>query len=91
VKVKAPQSVVPESQLDLSQVSVEFDRLRLDLRSFVAEAGRVDMGAIKFSSPFASILKLNLAEAAVIMLAHDRRHLWQAENVRQHPQFPQPE
>jgi hypothetical protein len=91
VKVKAPQSVVPESQVELGQVNAEFDRLRLDLRGFVLEAGRVDMGAISFASPFASILKLNLAEASVIMLAHDRRHLWQAENVRQHPQFPQAE
>ena len=91
VKVKAPQSVAPDSDLDLPQVNAEFDRLRLDLRGFVLEAGRVDMGAIAFSSPFASILKLNLAEAAVIMLAHDRRHLWQAENVRNHPAFPQGE
>jgi hypothetical protein len=47
------------------------------------------MGSISFASPMASLLKLNLADGCVILLAHDRRHLWQAEKVRQHPSFPQ--
>jgi hypothetical protein len=89
VRVKAPTAVVPQSSLDIVEVNAEFNRIQLDLRGFVLEASRVDMGSISFASPMASLLKLNLADGCVILLAHDRRHLWQAEKVRQHPSFPQ--
>lgn len=88
LKVKAPKSVVPPSNIDPFEVEAEFNRLRLDLRGFLLEASGVDMGGIRFASPMASMLKLNLAEGCAIALAHDRRHLWQAENVRNHPLFP---
>lgn len=90
VKSKAPQGILPPSNLKKSDVEAEFYRLRLELRGFLLEASRVDMGAIRFPSPLAGILKLNLAEGCLIMAAHDRRHLWQAENVRKDPSFPVP-
>ena len=88
VKSKAPEGILPPSNLKKSEVEAEFYRIRLDLRGFLLEASRVDMGSIRFASPLAGILKLNLAEGCLIMAAHDRRHLWQAENVLKSPGFP---
>lgn len=87
LKTPAPRSVVPPEGLNAAEVEKEFNRLHLDLRGFILEASRLDMGAIHFPSPMTSLLKLNLAEGCSIITAHDRRHLWQAEKVRRHPRF----
>lgn len=88
LKMPAPRSVAPPPGLVPAEVETEFNRLHLDLRGFVLEASGVDMGAIHFPSPMSSLLKLNLAEGCAIIAAHDRRHLWQAGQVRNHPDFP---
>ncbi len=88
LRAKAVKSISPPSDLNPVEVEKEFYRLRLDLRGFVLEASHVDMGAIRFASPLAPILKFNLAEAVQVLAAHDRRHLWQAENVTKSPDFP---
>lgn len=88
VKVKAPAAVQPPANLTPSDVIAEFISLRKELRLFITDVSRVDISAIRFPSPFAGVLKLNLAEGFAILSAHDRRHLWQGENVRKHKDFP---
>ena len=88
LKSKAKGSLVPPARLQPLVVLEEFVRSREELLQFAREACRVDMSSIRFASPLASILKLSLPEAFLIMLAHDRRHVWQARNVRKHPEFP---
>ncbi len=88
LKTPAPRSVIPPEGLNDVEVETEFNRQHLELRGFILEAGRLDMGAIRFPSPMSALLKLNLAEGCSIITAHDRRHLWQAERVRNHPEFP---
>ncbi|MCL4782355.1 MAG: DinB family protein [Bryobacterales bacterium] len=87
-RMPAPRSIVPPEGLNAAEVEAEFNRLHLELRGFVLDAGGVDMGAIHFPSPMSSFLKLNLAEGCAIITGHDRRHLWQAEQVRAHRDFP---
>ena len=88
-RMPAPQSIMPPAGLRPLEVESEFNRLHLELRGFVIEAGRVNMGAIHFASPISSLLKISLAEGCSILCAHDRRHLWQAEQIRSHRDFPQ--
>lgn len=88
MKTPAPRSIVPSGNLDPEAVEAEFNRLHLDLRGFILEAGRVDMGALRFRSPMSSLIRLNLAEGCALIAAHNRRHLWQAEQVKQRPEFP---
>ncbi|MCC7340648.1 MAG: DinB family protein [Bryobacterales bacterium] len=88
LKMPAPRSVFPPEGLVPAGVVAEFNRFHLDLRGFVLDASGVDMGAIRFPSPMSSLLKLNLAEGCAIIAGHDRRHLWQAEQVRKHTHFP---
>lgn len=88
VKVKAPSSMLPPATLDPARVMDEFVRSREDYLAFGREAARVDMSSIRFTNPAVPIWKLSLTEGLLIMLAHDRRHLWQAENVRKRREFP---
>jgi hypothetical protein len=45
-------------------------------------ADGLDLTAVRFGSPLASWVRLNLVEAFAMFNAHTRRHLWQGENVR---------
>lgn len=54
------------------------DRLLATIRGM---DGR-DLGAVRMQSPFDARVKYSLYSALCILAAHERRHLWQAEQVR---------
>ena len=61
---------------------------RLEAGSLV-EALRVDAGRVKYANPLARNTRLfNIATGILVMLAHNRRHLEQAQRVRQRKDFP---
>ena len=41
----------------------------------------LDITGVKVRSPFARWLRYTLYEWLLVLLAHERRHLWQAERV----------
>jgi hypothetical protein len=43
----------------------------------------LDLVALRFGSPLASCVRMNLLEFFAVFNGHTRRHLWQAESVRQ--------
>ena len=43
---------------------------------------------VRVRSPFVPLVTVNLDTALRILTGHERRHLWQAWQVRQHPGFP---
>ncbi|MCZ2152825.1 MAG: DinB family protein [Bryobacterales bacterium] len=88
IKTPAPHSLAPSASLSPETVETEFTRLHLDLRGFILEATRVDMGVLRFRPPMSPLIRLNLAEGCSLLAAHDRRHLWQAEKIKQHLSFP---
>jgi hypothetical protein len=56
------------------------DRLR--------QANGLDLARAKVRSPTYAWLRFSLGSGFALMLAHERRHLWQARNVVNHPLFP---
>lgn len=71
VAVGAPAEVLPrflEAQMRMAQ--------RLD-----AAAG-LDLTALRFGSPLARYVRMNLAEFLSVFNGHARRHVWQAAGVR---------
>ena len=59
---------------------------QLDLRLLRADG--VDLRKAKQRSPVMPIVTWRLGTLFALTLAHERRHLWQAREVRIHPQFP---
>ncbi|MDE3134945.1 MAG: DinB family protein [Acidobacteriota bacterium] len=45
-------------------------------------ASGLDLERARFVSPFASFVKMSLLAIFSVFTAHERRHLWQGENVR---------
>ena len=56
--------------------SQEEFKLRLE------NANGVDIARVRITSPFASFIKMSLFALFSVFPAHERRHVWQASNVR---------
>lgn len=59
----------------------EFVALNTQLETRLETARGFDLGAAKIVSPFAKNVKYSVYSAFVLIAAHNRRHLWQAERA----------
>lgn len=83
LKFKAPVAFQPtSSRYQVDQVLAEWDQLHHRLLQLVAEADGLDWKRVKVQSPVSKFVRTSLAGSFGIIGAHDRRHLWQAEQVR---------
>jgi hypothetical protein len=53
----------------------------LEVAELAKRAATLDLNALRLSSPFAKMLKLNLGDAFAILVVHARRHLVQIEGL----------
>ncbi len=65
----------------------EFLRMRDQLAERVRRAEGLDLARVRTISPINRLLRLPLGAYFQFILAHDRRHLWQARQVRNAPGF----
>lgn len=81
-KLRAPKKIVPASRRSGEEVLAAFESSHEEIRSLVAEWDAIDLNRIRFKNPFVGILRMRVGAGLLIMAAHDRRHLWQAAQVR---------
>jgi len=65
----------------------EFARVRDELAQRMRESDGLDLAHIRTISPVNRLIRLPLGAYFAFILAHDRRHLWQARQVRNAPGF----
>jgi hypothetical protein len=83
LKMRAPKAIRPRL-LDSSASELDhFLLAQAALRQRIDEAEGFHLTAIRFPSPLASCLRVNLLEFFALCNAHSRRHLRQASQVRQ--------
>jgi hypothetical protein len=87
-KSTAPKAFQPGDKKDISEVLSAWNATHDRVTEIVRDANGIDLQRIKVPSPVTSLIKYNLGMAFWIQTAHDRRHLWQAREVRNHPAFP---
>lgn len=89
-RAKAPKRIAPRpaTSYAVAEVSQEFQRLQEALDARLEPANGLHLTKIKGPSPAFPMLKWSLGGMLSITLAHERRHVWQAREVRNHPQFP---
>jgi len=81
-RMRAPRKILPQSSItDPEQVVAEFMRVQDEWERQVRESDGLNLRKIKCGSPFPP-LRLRLAAPVPWMLAHQRRHLLQAEKVK---------
>lgn len=88
LRIRTMRRVEPADRLDAEVVTAEFEAALGRLRELIAAADGVSLRHARMRSPFARVLRFTLGQTFAINLAHARRHLWQARQVRQHADFP---
>jgi len=86
-KVKAPRSFTPVYGQPITAVLPTFLHLQEQLAQQLEQANGLDLARVKVPAPGFGPVKLNLHVTFAWIAAHERRHLWQARQVRGHAEF----
>jgi hypothetical protein len=86
IKLPAPRKISPPSNIT-GVIVEEFATVQRQLSAFVRQWGEADLGDLKVKDPLFPI-HLTADTHLLIIAAHNRRHLWQAENVKKSAGFP---
>ncbi len=83
-KLKAPKLYVPPQLKDqkIPQAVEEFTTLQEKLIQIVHHADGLNLSRVKITSPVTRLLRLSLGQWLVGLAGHQRRHMWQAEQVK---------
>lgn len=81
-KLKTPKQGIPEEHKSGEEVLRAFIAAHDEIRSLIYEARNLDLNRIRFRNPFIGLLRYSVGTALLVIAAHDRRHLWQAQQVR---------
>ena len=81
-KFKSPAKGRPGTAKSGDEVLGAFIASHNELRRLIHEAREVNLNRVRFKNPFVSVLRFTVGTGILIIAAHDRRHLWQAGQVR---------
>ncbi len=90
-KFKAPKLVSPGRDLRWQEIGPRFLAYQDRILERLDKAGGLDLWKTKARHPAIPVWKFRLGELFAIMLAHERRHLWQAGQVGKAAGFPGPD
>jgi len=82
-RLRAPRNIAPHAEQTASaELMAEFMRFQDGWQKLIQDSEGLDQNKIKVESLFPDLPRLRLAAPIPWMLAHQRRHLLQAENVK---------
>jgi len=87
-KIPAPGKIRPRPTLNPEGILPEFLKAMDRVSSLVASTSSKDLNSVRFRNPLIPLLRFTVASGFLIIAAHGRRHLWQAEQVASEPDFP---
>ena len=87
IRMRAPGSVRPSS-INPEEALNHLLGTHQQIRDLLASPSQPDLNRVRFKNPFVPLLWFTIATGILIMAAHGRRHLLQAERVCGEPGFP---
>ena len=84
---KATDKIVPGQRVGLSVVQ-RFRQGNDAVREMIHRAASHDVNHLRFKNPFVPLLRFTVGSGFLIITRHQKRHLLQAERVRQSAEFP---
>ncbi len=87
-KYSAPRAFTPAPGQPIAAVLPAFRHLQEQLGRQLHQASGLDLARIKVPAPEMRFLRFNIQVTFAWIAAHQRRHLWQAWQVRNHASFP---
>jgi hypothetical protein len=82
IKVRTAESFEPVMIGLPEEILPRFLSLQEQLKKAIGEAGGLNLNKVIVVSPFSKRVKYNLYSCFVLIVTHQLRHLWQAENVK---------
>ena len=86
-KAQAPKKIAPASQVEPA-VLARFLGGNQDVRALIRRAAPYHVNRVRFKNPFVPLLRFTVGTGLEVVVRHQRRHLLQAERVRQRAEFP---
>ena len=87
-RARAPGKIAPAQTVDPSVLDLLLQSNQL-VRDLARKAAPYDVNRVRFRNPFVPVLRFTVGTGLEIVWRHQRRHLLQAERIRQTPAFPQ--
>jgi hypothetical protein len=88
-KLKTSAILTPPETGDIHEAIRAFVESHELVRAIIASAAHVDLNRLRSRNPFVSLLRFSVGTGLLIINAHDSRHLWQAERVKEAASFPE--
>jgi hypothetical protein len=82
IKTKTTKNFIPFSSRPMAETLDRFSAMHGELARRIERSQVLDVARIRVRSPFASWLTYPLGFSFDLALAHERRHMWQAWQVR---------
>ena len=82
-RFKAKPDLTPRPDLDAERVIGRFGKVQDEIVERLERARGIDLTRTKVRHPLIRLMSFRLGESFVTIAAHERRHLWQAEQVTQ--------
>lgn len=83
VRTKSVPAFEPRRVDPMPETLERFDYLQQELQARIDRSAGLALDRLRMASPFDRRVKYNLYAAFCILAAHQRRHLWQAEQLLQ--------
>ena len=87
-KVSAPKVFRPADSSSIRDALESFLKQQQRFLIFVQESEGIDYNRTRLRSPVTPLMRYSLADAFVVTVVHEQRHLGQARRVRELPNFP---
>lgn len=88
LKLKTPVVYQPPPQRSRHEIMAAFRAYQVQFIDRLRQANGLDLAGVRVTSPVSALIRLPLGCAFALVTAHERRHLWQAQQVMQRAGFP---
>jgi hypothetical protein len=88
IRFKALAKVTPAEVGHPQEALQAFLESHAPVRHVLEFWDRVNFNRVRFKNPFVPLVRFTVGTGLMVINAHDRRHLWQAERVQGAPGFP---
>jgi hypothetical protein len=80
---KAPRAFLPAPNRSRNEIMAAFRAYQVQFVDRLRQANGLDLARTRVTSPVSRWLRLPLGSGFALTVAHERRHLWQAERVKE--------
>ena len=87
-QIQTVKKVTPGTEGDAQIALRDFVESHSEARRVLASWEQVDFNRVRFQNPFVPVFRFTVGTGLMIINAHDRRHLRQAERVKESEGYP---